>query len=185
MRLTAIAALALLLAACATAPSGGDAREAPQGIYAVQARTLDGKPVDFETLKGRVVLVCNAASQCGYASQLDGFEELAKTYGPRGLEIVVMPCDDWDYERDSVEQMREYYYVKNAYTYTILEPGRVKPGPGQSPLFEFVIRASGKTPDFNFYKFLIGRDGRFIQWYRPGVRASYPEFRRDIETALR
>lgn len=116
---------------------------------------------------GKVLLVVNTASKCGFTPQYDGLEALYKQYGDDGLVVLGFPSNDFlGQEPGSEEQIAEFCRLTYGVEFPMFEKTTVK-GDGAHPFFVALADASGTFPTWNFHKFLIGRDGKLVAQYGP------------------
>ena len=151
------------------------------------ATSIDGKPVDLSSYDGKVVLVVNTASQCGFTPQYKGLQELQDTYGDRGFEVLGFPCDQFGHQEPGDEaEIRNFC----ALTYDVDFPMFAKVevnGAGAHPLWKWLKEEKAGllgigAIKWNFTKFLIGRGGTVAKRYAP---TDAPEsLAKDIEAAL-
>ncbi len=151
------------------------------------ARRIDGQSWDLKDLQGRVVLVVNTASACGFTPQLAGLEKLHQTYGGRGLSVLGFPCNQFGGQDPKPEDQILSFCQKN-YGVSFAMMGKVDVnGPGAHPLFQWLTRSAPgvlgtQAIKWNFTKFLIGKDGQVIRRY--GSMDKPESLSADIEAAL-
>jgi glutathione peroxidase len=147
-------------------------------------RLQDGAPQDLCRFAGKVVLIVNTASYCGFTQQYEGLEALHKRYSGRGLVVLGFPSNDFgQQEPGSAKQIADLCFN----TYGVAFPMFAKTvvvGPGADPLFAELARASGSPPKWNFHKWLVGRDGRIIAAYPSTVAPLDPLLVRDVERSV-
>ena len=148
---------------------------------------LDGTPLPLSQWRGKVLLVVNVASKCGFTPQYAGLEALWRAYGPRGLVVLGFPCDQLGHqEPGDAEEIRTFCTLHYDVTFPLAAKVEVN-GKGAHPLWIWLKRQKGgvlgiDAIKWNFTKFLIGRDGQVLQRHAPTDR---PEsLARDIEAAL-
>ena len=155
--------------------------------YEFQATTLEGDHRSLADWRGKVLLVVNVASKCGFTPQYDGLEQLWRDYGPQGLVVLGFPCDQFGHqEPGDAEQIREFCSLHHDVTFPMFAKVAVNRADAH-PLWTWLKQQ--KTGllgigaiKWNFTKFLVGRDGRVLARYAPN---DTPEsLRRDIEAAL-
>ncbi|MEM8604634.1 MAG: glutathione peroxidase [Cyanobacteria bacterium P01_H01_bin.121] len=145
--------------------------------------TLDGAPLAPETLQNKVVLFVNVASKCGLTPQYSGLVELDQAYGDRGLVIVGVPCNQFgQQEPGTPDEIKDFAKTKYDVDFTLLEKQDVN-GANRSPLYQFLV---GEGPDieWNFGKFLVGRDGAVIERFEPKTAPDDAALKAAIEKAL-
>jgi glutathione peroxidase len=144
---------------------------------------LDGTPEAFSTYEGRVVLVVNVASECGYTPQYAGLEALYTELKDRGFSVLGFPCNQFGaQEPGAPEQILGFCQKNYGVTFPLFTKVAVK-GPEQSPVFAFLAATFGE-PQWNFHKYLVGKDGRVLAAFKSGVEPGSPELRQAIEAAL-
>jgi len=141
-------------------------------FYGLSARTLEGKPVSFSEYAGKVVLVVNTASHCGFTPQYQGLQTLHDRYGDQGLVILAFPCNQFGHqEPGGAAEIAQTCQVKYGVTFPVFEKVEVN-GPGAHPLFQWLTACLpgfwGRKIRWNFTKFLIGRDGQPVKRFAPG-----------------
>ena len=156
-------------------------------VYDFEAQQIDGKTVPLSRFKGRVLLVVNTASACGYTPQFGGLEELHKAYGDKGLVVVGFPCNQFGaQDPGNNEEIAEFCQVNYGVSFPMMAKVDVN-GEKAAPVWKWLTaQAPGilgtKTIKWNFTKFLVGKDGKVLKRYAP---TDTPEsIRRDIEAAL-
>ena len=177
------APLALLAAAGFTAHPVA-AQERPASLHDLKATDLEGKPVDLAMYRGKVVLVVNVASYCGYTVQYGGLEKLHREYAPRGFAVLGFPSNEFGaQEPGTPAEIRKFVTEKFGVTFPMLSKSVVQLGPAQSPVYAFLGR-SGKVPKWNFGKYLVGKDGQVIALFSSDDTPESRELREAIEKAL-
>jgi glutathione peroxidase len=135
------------------------------------ATTLDGSEQDLSGYAGKVVLVVNTASQCGFTPQLGGLEELYRTYGDQGLVVLGFPCNQFGSQESGTEdEIGEFCQVNYGVTFPMFAKVDVN-GDDAHPLFTWLKGEKkglfGGKIKWNFTKFLVGRDGEVVGRYSP------------------
>ena len=154
-------------------------------LFAFKTTALDGSSVDLQTYKGKVVLVVNVASKCGYTPQYSELEKVWKEFKDRGLVVIGFPCNDFGgQEPGSSSEIREFCTKNYGVTFPLMTKVQTKAGAGQSEIYAFLSAATGKLPSWNFGKYLVGRDGKPVAFYGSGVNPTGDELRKAIEQAL-
>lgn len=149
-------------------------------------RPLAGRqPVNLATAYGgKVVLVVNTASKCGYTQQYEGLEALHARYGTRGLAVLGFPSNDFlGQEPGSEEEIAQFCTLTYGVRFPMFEKVVVK-GAGATGLYRDLTAATGVAPGWNFHKYLVGRDGRVLAQFPSKVRPDDPALVGAIEAAL-
>ncbi|GIX37465.1 MAG: glutathione peroxidase [Silanimonas sp.] len=137
-----------------------------------------------EAYGGKVLLVVNTASKCGFTPQYEGLEALNATYGPQGFAVLGFPSNDFmGQEPGSEEQIQEFCTLTYGVKFPMFEKVVVR-GRDATPLYRELAAATGEQPGWNFHKYLIGRDGQVLGSFGSRVKPDAPELRAAIEKAL-
>jgi glutathione peroxidase len=146
-------------------------------------RLQDEAPQDLCQYAGKVVLVVNTASYCGFTYQYEGLEKLYAKYAPRGLVVLGFPSNDFKQEDADAKKIADLCYN----TYGVKFPmftSTVVTGTNANPLYSDLIKATGNQPTWNFNKYLIDRNGKVIGYFPSKVKPEDPELEGKIEQAL-
>jgi glutathione peroxidase len=155
----------------------------PESFFDLKAATLDGKEQPLSEYRGKVVLVVNTASACGFTPQYTGLEQIWQDYRDRGLVVLGFPSNDFGgQEPGSAEEIREFCDTRFHVTFPMFAKVKTK-GEGQSPVFAF-LTAKHARPRWNFYKYLVGRDGTIIDYFVSITKPESKRIRKRIEAAL-
>lgn len=158
-------------------------------FYSFKVKNIDGKDFSLEEYKGKVILIVNTASKCGYTKQYDGLQAVYDKYKDQGLVVLGAPANNFGgQEPGSEEQIKEFCSLTYGVEFPMLSKVSVK-GKDQDPLFSWLTSAS--NPDFtgaikwNFEKFLISKDGTLLHRFRSGTTPESEELTSAIEAALK
>ena len=157
-------------------------------IHDFTAVDIDGQPLAMDGFRGKVLLIVNVASQCGFTPQYAGLEKLAREYGPRGLVVLGFPCDQFGHQEPGDEaEIKDFCSLRYDVTFPMFSKVDVN-GSDAHPLWTWLKDEKGgflgiDAIKWNFTKFLVGRDGRVIQRYAP--KDAPASIAGDIEAALR
>ena len=177
-------------------------------IYDFKAQTSRGKELDFAQFEGKVLLIVNTASKCGFTPQFAGLEELNQKYKDKGLVIIGFPCNQFkEQDPGNDGQIEEFCQLNYGVTFQIMKKGDVN-GPAAEPIFEY-LKTQAPTEEYkglkakathallkklsksvekdsdilwNFTKFLISKDGETIKRYAPTTEPK--DFEKDVEAML-
>lgn len=160
---------------------------APAGCPAILqhtfARLQDEKPQALCQYAGKVVLVVNTASFCGFTPQYKGLEALDSTYRARGLVVLGFPSNDFSQEAGSNKQIADFCENTFGVKFPMFVKSSVR-GSDANPLFKQLAQISGTTPKWNFYKYLIARDGKVVEAYSSMTTPDDKAFVRELEKQL-
>jgi glutathione peroxidase len=154
----------LSLFGCKTAST----QDVPESIYDFKIPALDGAEIDFSQFKGKKLLIVNTASKCGYTPQYAELQTLSETYNDEVL-VLGFPANNflWQ-EPGSNEEIAEFCQKNYGVTFQMFEKISVK-GKDKHPLYLWLENQSGETPSWNFCKFLIDENGKFVAYYSQKV----------------
>ena len=140
-------------------------------IYDFKALNNKGAEVDFADYKGKVLLIVNTASKCGFTPQYDGLEDLWKKYKDQGLVVIGFPCDQFAHqEPGSDAEIAEFCRLNHGVTFPLMSKIDVN-GDNAHPIYKYLKAETkglfGSAIKWNFTKFLISRDGTRIERFAP------------------
>ncbi|MDT0508246.1 glutathione peroxidase [Novosphingobium sp. MMS21-SN21R] len=159
----------------------------PRTIGDFKARKPNGEVIDLADKQGKVLLVVNTASKCGFTPQYDGLEDLWKRYGKSGFEVLAFPCNQFGaQEPGSADEIESFCKVNFGLSFPLMAKIEVN-GSGADPLYDWLkSEAPGvlgtKAIKWNFTKFLIDRDGKVVRRYSPTDKPA--SIAKDIEKLL-
>jgi len=191
MRNIAYTALVLAVALAVPASAQQDKKKKetalpPDSFYKLQTKSLDGKPADLKEYAGRVTLVVNVASQCGFTKQYTGMEKLYEELKDKGFAILAFPSNDFGgQEPGSPEEIQKFCSSKYSVTFPMFEKVVTKAGKDQSPIYANLQAQAKDLPAWNFSKYLVGKNGKVIKFYKSAVAPEDAGLRADIEAALK
>ena len=161
--------------------------EHPMGtgsFYDLKVSTLAGQPADLGAYRGKVALVVNVASQCGYTPQYAGLEKLYRDMAPKGVVVLGFPSNDFGgQEPGTAEEIQQFCKRTYDVTFPLFEKVVTKAGAGQSPVYAF-LGESGNLPGWNFSKYVVDRNGKVVAFFPSRVAPDAPELRAALEKAL-
>ena len=145
--------------------------------------SIEGGRLDFSALKGRVLLVTNTASFCGYTYQYDAMEKLHKARQAEGLTVIGVPSQDFNQESAENATVKTFCETRFGIDFPLTGVSHVK-GPEAAPFYAWVKQVRGWEPSWNFNKVLIGRDGRIVGTFGSGDEPDGPAIGKAIAAAL-
>ena len=156
-------------------------------VYDFEARQINGQDMALSQFRGKVMLIVNTASQCGFTPQFGGLEELHQAYGGKGLVVLGFPCNQFGAQDPGNDgEIASFCQVNYGVSFPMMSKVDVN-GPSAHPLYQWL---SGEAPGllgsksikWNFTKFLVGKDGQVIKRFAP---LDKPEsLKKDIEATL-
>ena len=177
-------------------------------IFDYKATGNKGQEVDFKQYEGKVLLIVNTASKCGFTPQYDGLEALYQKYQDKGLVIIGFPCDQFAHQEPGTdEEIAEFCRINHGVTFPLMKKVDVN-GPAEDPVFTYlksvapteeykglkakatqkmlkgISKSVEKDSDvlWNFTKFLVSRDGSVVKRFAPTAEPA--SFEKDIEEML-
>jgi glutathione peroxidase len=176
-------ALALAVSASLVAQASQGARAVPS-LYDFKTNTLLGQPADLGDYRGKVTLVVNTASYCGYTPQYKGLEALHRELSPKGFAVLGFPSNDFgEQEPGSSQEIAEFCKLTYDVTFPMFSKVVTRPGPGRSPVYSF-LSDSGYVPIWNFGKYLISKEGQVLRFFPSDMTPESPELRKAVADAL-
>jgi len=155
-------------------------------VYDFTVNDIDGKPVKLSSYRGKVLLIVNTASECGFTPQYEGLQKLYELYRERGLRILAFPANDFGRQEPGTNAMiKEFCSAKFHTTFDLFEKIVVK-GKSQHPLYRFITVDSPFSGEvkWNFQKYLVDRSGKIAGRYLSAVEPMSAEFRTELEKLL-
>lgn len=174
-----------LLALCGWVFSAGAAAEGCASLlnHSFPA-LLTGKPQSLCQYSGKVVLVVNTASACGFTPQYEGLEAVYKRYAARGLVVVGFPSNDFGgQEQGSNREVAEFCRVNFGVSFPMFEKSSVS-GARANPFHAALAQRGGGPPQWNFHKYLIDRSGNRVVGFASAIDPASPRMTREIERLL-
>ena len=159
-------------------------------IYDFTMKSIDGQQVSLKDYSGKVVMLVNVASKCGFTPQYAGLEKLYEKYKDRGFVIVGVPANNFaQQEPGTNEEIKKFCSNKYNVTFPMMSKVSVK-GDDKTPLYQYLTDSSqdpkfGGDIKWNFTKFLVDRQGNVLARFEPAVTPDSPEVASAIEKALR
>lgn len=147
---------------------------------------IDGAPIRFSELQGKLVLVVNTASQCGFTPQYAGLQTLYERYKDRGLVIIGVPSNDFGGQEPGDGKEISAFTQKEFHVTFPLTAKQVVSGEQAHPFFQWVTKAKGSiaAPRWNFYKYLVAPNGELVAWFASTTAPEDTELVNAIERHL-
>jgi len=178
--LAGVAAVSGVFAATPVAPPG------VRTAYDIKMTTIDGKPMPFSQYKGKVLLVVNTASFCGFTPQYEALEKAQTTYKDKGFTVIGVPSGDFmGQEYKTNAEIKQFCESKFGINFPLSEKSVVK-GPNATPFFAWAAATlgAGEAPKWNFHKYLVDRSGKIVGSFASGTKPDSPEVTAAIEKAI-
>ncbi len=173
------------LVVSALALSAGAAE--PASIYDIVLKDIDGKAASLKPFKGKVLLIVNVASKCGYTGQYAGLQDMQKKFAARGFSVLGFPCNDFGgQEPGTSAEIKQFCTSQYQVTFPMFDKVSLK-APDTHPLFANLTGKGSPFPGevtWNFSKFLVSRDGKLLKRFDSGVEPDDAELMKAIEAAL-
>ena len=145
---------------------------------------IDGQPVDLAQYKGKVALVVNVASKCGYTKQYKGLESLYREYKDKGFEILGFPSNDFGAQEPGTEaEIKSFCSLTYDVTFDMFSKVAVN-GSSMSDVYKYLTQTTGSQVQWNFNKFLVDKEGKVVKYYASGVSPEDAGLRKDIAALL-
>ena len=177
------AAAAMLALGSASVQAAEPAASCPALLQHSFPRLQDEKPQSLCQYSGKVVLVVNTASYCGFTGQYEGLEQLHARYRDKGLVVLGFPSNDFAQESGNNQQIAEFCSNTYGVKFPMFAKSSVT-GAQASPFFRQLADATGQKPRWNFYKYLIGRDGKPVASYSSMTSPDSKGLLREVERLL-
>lgn len=160
---------------------------AESSLYDIPFKDIDGKDSSLKAYEGKVLLLVNVASKCGFTPQYEGLEAIQQKFKDKGFTVIGFPCNDFGaQEPGSAEEIKQFCASKYDVTFPLMQKLHVK-GAEQHPLYAALTGKDSPFPGdvkWNFGKFLIGRDGKLLQRFDSKIKPESAEITSAIEAAL-
>ncbi|MFO1089702.1 MAG: glutathione peroxidase [Hyphomicrobiales bacterium] len=165
-------------------PARAAAAAATSDAYAFTFEGFDGKPLPLAAYRGKVLLVVNTATECGFTPQLEGLEALWTKWEKAGLVVVGVPSNDFGgQEPRKGAEIAEYCKMNYGVTFPLADRTPVS-GKDAHPFYKWAYAVTGSAPMWNFHKYLVGRDGHLIAAYGSMTTPNSTKLTSAIEAAL-
>jgi glutathione peroxidase len=183
-----VAAVVTLAAAPPPPPqqpaAGNVAGATVASFYDLKTSSLLGEPADLGAYRGKVTLVVNVASACGYTPQYKGLEKLHRELSGKGFAVLGFPSNDFGgQEPGTPQEIATFCKLTYDVTFPMFAKLSTVPGPRQSPIYKF-LGATGNLPAWNFSKYVVGKDGKVVAFFPSEVTPEAPALRNAIAKAL-
>jgi glutathione peroxidase len=159
-----------------------------KGFYDLSYESIKGKKVSLSDYKGKVMLIVNTASMCGYTSQYEGLESLYKEYKSKGLVVVGFPSDSFNQEYADDKKIADFCKMRYGVSFPLASKSSVK-GSNTNDVFKYLIanceNDKGQDISWNFNKFLVDKNGKVVKRYSSSVQPESMELKQEITMLLK
>ena len=174
----------------------GCAREAPQtpelqakwsdeSLWSLEVVDIDGNQRSLGEFAGKVALVVNVASRCGFTSQYEELQALYEERGDTDFVILGFPCNDFGGQESGTEsQIKSFCSSRFGIEFPMFGKVQIRDDESRSSVYALLGTQTGKLPGWNFSKYVVGRDGRAVAFFGSTVTPSSPKIRSSIDTAM-
>jgi glutathione peroxidase len=163
------------------------AARAAESIYAIPLKDIDGNTTSLKPYQGKVLLIVNVASKCGFTPQYTALEAVYKKYKDQGLVVLGFPCNQFAHQEPGTDlEIKQFCTSKYDVTFPMFDKIEVN-GPNRHPLYVLLAGKDSPFPGdigWNFTKFVIGRDGKILNRFASPVKPDSAEVTHAIESAL-
>jgi len=179
-----LACAVFVLASPTAAQQPRSAGGAVTSFYDLDTMALDGKPGNLAQYKGKVSLVVNVASKCGFTPQYEGLETLQREMKGKAFNVLGFPSNDFGgQEPGTAQEIATFCRLTYDVTFPMFEKVVTRTGAGQSPIYSF-LGASGNLPAWNFSKYVVDKQGRVVAFFESKVTPEDPALRAAIAKAM-
>ena len=183
-----VLAVALITAAALSVPVPIVAQQRAGGavssFYDLKTSTLDGKPADLAQYRGKVSLVVNVASKCGFTPQYEGLEKLQREMQGKSFNVLGFPSNDFGgQEPGTAQEIATFCKLTYDVTFPMFDKVVTRAGADQSPIYSY-LGSTGNLPAWNFSKYVVGKDGKVVAFFPSNVTPEDPKLRAAIASAL-
>jgi len=159
-----------------------------KNIYGFNVNALDGEPISLADYKGKVLLIVNTASECGFTPQLKDLVALKAEFAAQGFEILAFPSNDFGGQEPLEGQEIATFCSNYGNNFPVFDKMRVR-GPYADPLYKFLSEKKengvlSSAPRWNFHKYLIDRDGALVDYFYPFTKPTSSKIRKKVQRLL-
>jgi len=183
-----VKALGLTIAVLMPQKSSSQENAMPSSLYELEAKNIEGEVIKLSQFKGKVALIVNVASKCGFTSQYEGLEELYRKYSDKGFVVLGFPSNDFmGQEPGSDADIKSFCKTTYDVTFPLFSKGPVT-GKDKQPIFQYLTEGGPKelqsSVKWNFEKFLVNKDGVLVDRWRSFTGPSSSDIAKKIEELL-
>jgi glutathione peroxidase len=180
----AVAALALFAFTTFVPEAPKPGAPSAKSVYEFKVKDIDGQDVSLEQYKGKVLVIVNVASKCGYTPQYESIEAFYRAHKDKGVVVLGFPANNFLSQEPGTEaDIKTFCKSKYDVTFPMFSKVSVK-GSDQAPLYAYLTQATGEGVSWNFQKFIVGRDGKVVKSISPRTKVDSEEFLTVLKAAL-
>ena len=154
----------------------------PEKIFSF--KSIDGGEIRLEDYRGKAILIINTASRCGFTNQYEDLEILHKKYESKGLVVLAIPSNDFNQELATGEKVKEFCDVNFGLTMPMSEITSVR-GRSAHPFYKWLEREHNFQPNWNFYKVLVDKEGKFVQSFNSLVKPNSRKLLKIVDEVIK
>lgn len=159
----------------------------PEELYKIQLKTIDGKPVSMADYKGKVLMIVNTASACGFTPQFKELVDLQNQYGKQGFQVLAFPSNDFKQDSGSNEEVKKFAEEKYKVNFPLFDKAPVR-GSDKQPIYKYLVSHRNdilNEVSWNFEKFLVNKKGEVVERYSSRVKPSDAKVITEIEKLVK
>jgi glutathione peroxidase len=156
-----------------------------KNAYDFKFRSINSdKEIELSDFKGKIVMIVNTASECGFTKQYADLERLYNDYKDKGLVIIAVPSNDFGRQEPGADnEIQKFIQDKYNVTFLVASKEKVK-GDEAHPFYIWAKEATGNTPTWNFYKYIVGKDGEIIDYFVSLTKPSSKKIKKILDNNL-
>jgi glutathione peroxidase len=159
----------------------------PQELYNIQLKTIEGKPVKMSDYKGKVLMIVNTASACGFTPQFKDLVDLQNQYGKEGFQVLAFPSNDFKQDTGSNEDVKKFAEEKYKVNFPLFDKAPVR-GSDKQPIYKYLVSQRNdilNEVSWNFEKFVVNKKGEVVERYSSRTKPSDPKVVKKIDELLK
>ena len=154
-----------------------------KSAYDFTFKSIEGGQLDFSKYKGKILIVTNVASRCGFTNQYEGLQKIWEEYKDRNVVVIGISSDDFNQELKSKEEVKKFCEVNFGINFPMTDITKIK-GDKAHPFYKWVKETYGSAPKWNFYKILINKNGQVQNTFSSLTKPDSKKFKSAIEKML-
>jgi glutathione peroxidase len=156
-----------------------------ESLWSIQVVDIDGEERPLSAYQGKVALIVNVASKCGFTPQYQGLQALYESRDSNDFVILGFPCNDFgSQEAGSESDITEFCSTRYGVTFPMFEKIQIKSDQDRNDVYSLLGTQTGKLPGWNFCKYVVGRDGKAVAFFQSNISPASPKIQKAIDQAL-